>query len=70
LDEIEAVLIQLFEPRLNKQGPKWGDETVEYLQYVTSEWHDDEEDQKPSLSEELQTHTQKILDRIDDLDLQ
>lgn len=25
LDEIEAVLIQVVEPRLNKQGPKWKD---------------------------------------------
>jgi hypothetical protein len=32
-DEIEAVLIQVLEPRLNRQGSRWG-ETTEYLQYV------------------------------------
>jgi hypothetical protein len=32
-DEIEAVLIQVLEPRLNRQGSRWG-ETAEYLQYV------------------------------------
>ena len=36
LDEIESVLLQLFEPRLNKQGPRW-DSTEEFLQYVPSE---------------------------------
>jgi hypothetical protein len=30
------VLLQLFEPRLNKQGSNWGS-TQEYLQYVPSE---------------------------------
>jgi hypothetical protein len=35
LDEIEAVLLQLFEPRLNKRGPNWGDDTEEYYQYAT-----------------------------------
>jgi hypothetical protein len=39
LDEIEAVLLQLFEPRLNKQGPKWR-ETEEYLQEVESDHTD------------------------------
>ena len=32
LDELEAVLIQLFEPRLNKQGSKWKG-TAEYRQW-------------------------------------
>jgi hypothetical protein len=32
LDELEAVMIQLFEPRLNKQGPKWKD-TQEFKQW-------------------------------------
>lgn len=32
LDELEAVLIQLFEPRLNKQGSKWKD-TLEFRQW-------------------------------------
>lgn len=41
LSEVEAVLLQLFEPRLNKQGPRWGDDTVEFLQYVPWEWEDD-----------------------------
>ncbi len=27
LDEIEATLLQLFEPRLNKRGPNWGEDT-------------------------------------------
>ena len=38
LDEIEAVLLQLLEPRLNKQGPKWGDVSEEYFQYVKLEF--------------------------------
>ncbi|CAN5568477.1 hypothetical protein BH10PSE7_BH10PSE7_43750 [soil metagenome] len=41
LDEIEAILLQLFEPRLNKQGPRWKDAAKEYLQYVPWEWEDD-----------------------------
>ena len=40
LDEIEAVLLQLFEPRLNKQGPRWGD-ALEFLQYVPSEFQNE-----------------------------
>jgi hypothetical protein len=38
LSEVEAVLLQLFEPRLNKQGPRWGEGTTEFLQYVPWEW--------------------------------
>ena len=38
LNEVEAVLLQILEPRLNKQGPRWGSETTEYFQYVPSEW--------------------------------
>ena len=33
LNEIESVLIQLVEPRLNKQGAKWT-HTTEFLQYI------------------------------------
>lgn len=33
LDEIEAILLQVLEPRLNKQGPKWGKDTTEYFQF-------------------------------------
>lgn len=44
LNEIEAVLLQLFEPGLNKQGPRWGAGTTEFLQYVPDDWEDDDED--------------------------
>ena len=40
LDEIEAVLIQIVEPLLNKQGPKWGSgdqRSKEFFQYVEEE---------------------------------
>jgi hypothetical protein len=47
LDEIEATLIHLFEPRLNLQRRKWK-HTREYLQYIASEddssFVDDEEE--------------------------
>lgn len=43
LNEIEAVLLQLFEPRLNKRGPNWGGDTVQYRQYVEGEANDDDE---------------------------
>ena len=42
LDEIESVLLQLFEPRLNKQGPRWGKDTEEYFQYVEQEFGESE----------------------------
>ncbi len=48
LNEVEAVLLQILEPRLNKQGPRWGTDTTEYLQYIPSEW------EKGSLSPEIQ----------------
>lgn len=32
LDEIEGILIQALEPRLNKQGAKWQKTAVEYVQ--------------------------------------
>ena len=35
LDEIEAVIIQVVEPTLNKQGPKWKD-TLQFEQYNDS----------------------------------
>jgi hypothetical protein len=38
LDEFESILLQLFEPRLNKQGPAWKSLDVEeYLQFVEEE---------------------------------
>ena len=40
LDEIEAILIALLEPTLNKQGPKWG-ATEEFIQAIdeqVQEW--------------------------------
>lgn len=37
LDEIEAILLQVLEPRLNKQGPKWGKDTLEMFQYSEEE---------------------------------
>jgi hypothetical protein len=43
LDEVESVLLQLFEPRLNKQGPRWGAKTTEFYQYVPWEWESDQE---------------------------
>jgi hypothetical protein len=36
LDEIEAVLMQIVEPRLNKRGPNWKD-TIEYYQFSDAE---------------------------------
>ncbi len=33
LDEVESVLLQIMEPKLNKQGPRWGG-AEEYLQEV------------------------------------
>ena len=41
-DEIEGVLIQVLEPRLNRRGPNWGD-PEEYLQYVDAIVEDDED---------------------------
>ena len=43
LDELEAVLIQLFEPRLNKQGSKWKS-TQEFRQWDEKIDPDDESD--------------------------
>jgi hypothetical protein len=40
-DEIEAVLIQVLEPRLNRRGSNWGD-TEEFLQYIPAEEDGDE----------------------------
>ena len=58
LDETESVLLQLFEPRLNKQGPRWG-KTREYLQYVAWEHGAD--------SQPVDYQTQQILEKIDSL---
>lgn len=58
LNEIEAVLIQILEPRLNKQGPRWGrdqDETVEYFQFSERE---------PKTLESLSEQLAELLDRI------
>ena len=62
LDEIESVLLQLFEPRLNKQGPRWGDGTAEYLQYVPWEWESDQ-------GRPLEYPESVLADRIDQLEL-
>jgi hypothetical protein len=61
LHEIEAVLLQLFEPRLNKRGPDWGDDTFEFFQYVSSEW---EKDAEPLMDPSL-TEISKKLDKIE-----
>jgi hypothetical protein len=42
LDEIEAVLIQVLEPRLNRRGPNWQD-SEEYLQSAADAVEDDPE---------------------------
>jgi len=55
LDEIESVLLQLFEPRLNKQGSKWGG-TQEYLQYVPAE----HEAAEPSIDERFDELTVEV----------
>ncbi len=55
LDEIESVLLQLFEPRLNKQGSRWGN-TQEYLQYVPAE----HEASEPSIDEKLAELTEEV----------
>jgi hypothetical protein len=49
LHEIEAVLIQVMEPRLNRRGPNWKD-TEEYLQVRKSD--DDNDDEDDNLAEE------------------
>jgi hypothetical protein len=57
LDEIEAILIQLFEPRLNKQGPKWGSDTKKFFQYIPAEWVKPEKHMSnEQLLEELKKH--------------
>jgi excinuclease UvrABC nuclease subunit len=47
LSELEAILIQVLEPRLNRRGPNWVD-TEEYLQQIANleEENEDEEDVK------------------------
>jgi hypothetical protein len=37
LNQIEGVLMQLIEPRLNKRGPNWKD-VNEYIQYDATDW--------------------------------
>lgn len=59
LDEIEAILLQLLEPRLNKQGPKWGD-AAEYLQDVP--W------QHGEASEPVDYNTQLLLGKLESLE--
>jgi len=41
LNELEAILIQVLEPRLNRRGPNWI-ETEEFLQYFPSPEEGDE----------------------------
>jgi hypothetical protein len=55
LDETESVLLQLFEPRLNKQGAKWTT-TEEFLQYVPLE----HENEQLSVTEKLDELSQQI----------
>ena len=50
LDEIEAILLQLLEPRLNKQGPRWRD-ADEYLQQSDTRVVGDFEDIRARLDE-------------------
>lgn len=62
LDEIEAILLQLFEPRLNKQGPKWGQSTEEFWQYVPWEFGEEE---RPSDFETIKSKIDELSERID-----
>jgi hypothetical protein len=67
LDEIESVLLQLFEPRLNKQGPRWsanGENTDEYLQYVAWEWGEEDAPVESSNRRLLEL----VTGRVDDLE--
>lgn len=54
LDEIEAVLMQIVEPRLNKRGPNWTD-TVEYFQYSDAE---------PTTLDDIWFELESIKDRL------
>jgi hypothetical protein len=49
LDEVEAILIHLFEPRLNMKRGNWKN-TIEYFQYIGKEDEipltDDEDDEE------------------------
>jgi hypothetical protein len=56
LNEIEAVLLQIIEPRLNKQGPRWNGAT-EYFQFSQHEPTSIED-----LYEELQEIKQLLAD--------
>ena len=56
LDEIEAVLIQVLEPRLNKQGPKWKD-AEEYFQSTD---HADNDVSLNELRDELEQQLRDI----------
>jgi hypothetical protein len=64
LDEIEAILLQLFEPPLNKRGPNWGEDTEEYWQYVPSEFG---EGPKPIDLETINSNIDELSKRIDRL---
>ena len=69
LDEVEAVLIQLFEPRLNKQGPKWGQDTVEFFQYVPREWQKEAiQVDNNQLLQGIHKSTTQILSAIEEID--
>lgn len=59
LDELESILIQVMEPALNRQGPRWR-ETEEFYQYVDDEMVD--------LSlEDLQTTHLEMLEKLEHL---
>ena len=60
MNEIEAVLLQLFEPKINKQGPKWGG-TEEYLQFV--DYDDNEQDQFETINDRLDEIYKKLEER-------
>lgn len=45
LNELEAILIQVLEPRLNRRGPNWG-EAEEYLQAISGPDNDEEEEDR------------------------
>lgn len=60
LNEIEAVLLQLFEPKINKQGPKWGG-TEEYLQFI--DYDDNEQDQFETINDRLDEIYKKLEER-------
>lgn len=57
LGEIEGILIQVLEPRLNKQGPKWQQTATEYVQWG---YEDDDPHAIPKLLSMIETLTEKV----------